>query len=821
MSAKSRPVFTLLLCATVLLGLLYFQQLTQDTFLDIGSFADEGYVRGFYGRENVAAAPYRWSSGHSSLLFPSRGQLPLAISVAADAPHPEGHSQPDVSVVANGQLIGQFVAESGVREYSFQYRPSSIWPTDLLLEISTATFAPPSDPRDLGLLVNSVTLRPDGALSPLSQLWLILLSAIPGAILVVASYLVLYQARIKRVLAVLLALFLLSLLAWAVHRDTVTMRLIVSLDIALLVATGLMFLICQLGWQVRLASLVCGWCSNAGRSIGLFRSRVFTWEFVTSRRYRVGTWLKMHRLDLAIGAILFVSALFVRLPYYLEMPHITDEFREVQIAAEVAEGTYYPLFFSTTDYLGVVHSYLLGFFLRLLGISLYTPRLYIVGMGALTVVLTYWLAREMRGRLTSVLAACLMLFSPMHILIGSHVAWMNSTTPVFCLLLFITFYRGVMRDSGFCLALSGFFAGVSLQTHPTVALVFPGMTIWYALEQRKRDRPLIQWVQRPALYFAAFLFLLAYGNIIWYNSHGKIHALAAAQRRDSMRESSLNLWVYLQTLQNLLQNLLSSISGTFELHFSSSVFARPSMLFYGSWLLASLVHVACRKKLFLLLLLTSPLLLLPFLNQNWSIPDRSRYLAFLLPLCYIAMAWFLVRIVNWIRNLDLFLNRRAVPNLIPVLFFCGLLVFYPLLPLWNYYREYGDSEWSNRTMLQATEILREYRELSTPIGLDTDLRHWRLPIVGSNLLKSIEYLLFLDGTDSVAVSFEAENEKFRTFNHDGKVMFWSSEDVPVPSVWVLTPKTRKRLMFEGNLDLINVSKFDDTETRFGVYVASH
>ena len=156
------------------------------------------------------------------------------------------------------------------------------------------------------------------------------------------------------------------------------------------------------------------------------------------------------------------------------------------------------MFFSTTDYLGVVHSYLLGFFMRVFGVTLYTPRLYMVLMGALTVVLTYWFAREVAGRRVAVITAGLMLTSPMHILIGSHVAWMNCATPVFSLLMLIAFYRGMVSGGGWALALSGLLAGVTvLQTHPIIALLFPGMILSFIVYHLQTKRPLRLWVATP------------------------------------------------------------------------------------------------------------------------------------------------------------------------------------------------------------------------------------------------------------------------------------------------------------------------------------
>ena len=827
MSARSPLVFILLLLfSTVLLGFFYSHLLTQDIFLDLGSLDDEGYVQGFYARENVSASPYRWSSGHSSLLFPSRGHLPFTISMAADAPRPEGQSQPEVSIVANGQTIGQFVAGTGVREYSFQYGPSSTWPADLLLEINTSTFAPPSDPRELGLLVNSVALRSDAALSPTSQLLLILLSVIPGVILAVVSYLVLRQAQVQWGIAVLLALFLLSLLARGVHQDMVTVRLIISLDVALVLVSGLMFLVRQLGWRPRLVSSVAGWCSNAGKSAGQFRSRVFTRDFVRSLGYRMAAWLKMHRWDLAIGAVLFVGALLVRLPYYLEMPHITEEFREVQIATEVTRGTHYPLFISVNDYMGIAHSYFLGFFLKVVGINIWAPRLYMVLVGALAVVLTYWLAREMATRSVAVVAAGLMLGSPMHILIGSHMAVANCTTPFFSTLMLITFYRGVSKDSGYLVVLSGFLAGIAFQTHPFVIFFFLPMFIWYGINQIKRGRSLRDTLGRPFLYVAVFAFLLAYGGLIFHNAvgyvwDGRVYMLSTAQKRDAMQRSSLDLWSYLQALRNLLQNLLSSISGSFDVQFSLESFLRPAMLFYGLWLLFSLVHTLSRRKVFFLLFFLSAALFLPFVNQNWSVLDKNRYLLPWLPICYIAMATFMVDILMWVREIEVPRYRTPAALLFPLALFISLIVvLYPVLSLWHFYQIHQGDAWNNRSILLTTETLRPYEEQSIPIYIDAELAQSDLPIEGSNLLKAVEYLLFLDGTESRVVCFEVEKKKLRTFDHDDTILYWSPEDVPVPSVWVMTPETNKWLMSESSLGLTDVSKFDDTETRFGVYAVS-
>ena len=687
------------------------------------------------------------------------------------------------------------------------------------MKVVSETYNPAGDPRDLGVLLSSAALVPDPALSTPALLGLLVLTVLPGTLLVLMVFVALIQACQQWWVATIGALMVLGLTWWGVRGDTLGMRVLIPLLGVSVVLIAIVAIVHRVGGRGRFVSFLAQQCAVVGGALGTFVVRRFSVAFVHWQVGSLCAWVKAHRLDLVIAVALFVAAVLVRLPYYLEMPHITDEFREVQIATEVAQGSYYPLYFSTTDYLGVVHSYLLGAVFWAFGMSIYVPRLYVVCMGALTVVLTYWFAREMAGRGTALIASGLMLSSPFHILIGSHVAWMNSTTPVFCLLMLIAFYRGVAKERGAALAASGLLAGVALQTHPLVALLFPRHGGVVRAAQHKARRSVGQCLSRPSLYVGIALFLLAYGNIIWYNAHGRLHILAAAQRRDAMRENPLQIGTYLHTVRDMLQNLLSSISGTFEFQLSPEVFLRPAIIFFGAWLTGSVVYLGKKRCWFVLLLLVPSLLLLPFVNQNWSIPGKSRYLFPLLPLCYVAMAILVVAVWDGVRGRRL-AGRETGPGLAGALMVAAILVVlvYPLWPLWGFYQAYGDTEWSNRGILQATEVLRQYRELSVPIYLDAAIRKSDLPIVGSNLLKALEYELYLDGTESRVVWFDPEKKPPRTFNHD--VEYIAPAEIEAPSVWAVTPATRDWLTQQPDIALDGVESFNRSETRFGIYELS-
>ena len=73
-------------------------------------------------------------------------------------------------------------------------------------------------------------------------------------------------------------------------------------------------------------------------------------------------------------------------------------------------------------------------------------------------------------------------------------------------------YYSVKNNKGPLLIIGGFLLGVSLQTHPSVLVIFPGILIWYLA---RRDIGLR--LKRPWPYLTVFAVLLGYANMIAYN----------------------------------------------------------------------------------------------------------------------------------------------------------------------------------------------------------------------------------------------------------------------------------------------------------------
>jgi hypothetical protein len=108
------------------------------------------------------------------------------------------------------------------------------------------------------------------------------------------------------------------------------------------------------------------------------------------RRVRVGG----GRAELLVVAALLLIALAARLPYLWDIPRFTDETAEAEIALQIVRGESLPLA-SRDPYIGTLWNWVLAAGFTVSGPSLFTPRLLIAVLGALTVVPAYLLGKSL------------------------------------------------------------------------------------------------------------------------------------------------------------------------------------------------------------------------------------------------------------------------------------------------------------------------------------------------------------------------------------------------------------------------------------------
>jgi len=746
---KDRYVWLLLFLSLVALFGVYWIILPSPLLINVGTEGDECYLRNFNSREQGELYPFRWSKGSSYIKIPNLGSLPLEITLGADAARPEGQPLPGVSLMANGTALADFTMQNGIRAHQFLYHPSLFpLPRDLLLEIKSDTFSPPGDEyRVLGILLNTVEVKP--IISPFHLFQVCLLASLIGTFSIVSSYLLLRWLGVSPQKSLACGVFVLALLGFGIVRQFIVSKSLMEVFGFLLVGYVLAVLLeargCREPLIARWAKLGEALRTWGGNLVSAIRDPSLLFVRLNS------LWLRW-RLDLLICLWLLIVALAVRLPYLMLIPQLTDESSEVRVALDVYQNGEWRII-GITDYVGPLYTYLLALAFHVFGVSIWLPRLYMAILGTLTVVSTYWLGRVMAGRLVGLIAACLMVASPTHILMNSHVAWSNCTTPFFTTLMLLAFYIGVKRNSGPVLTLSGFLAGLALQTHPTVLMFFPGMLVWFLGQRDLRKR-----LRQPWPYLAVALVLLTYSNMIWHNAHGRLHSLAGLQRRTDQYSGSLSWPDYMTNLRGLVIQLPRMMSGAIETPESPGMALSPwPLIGYGSLLLAGLLYAFRKGHSLPLAVIIPAVIISPCLNKDYSLPFTSRYTFPFLLVGYIAIAVMLVGVAGATAREVLSVLRLVVPSVTlhktllkytsftPALLFYLILAFYPLEPLFAYYQECMENGRNNRLLLNIVAELHQVRESDVPIYLDRELRNIG-HAVDSRASKALAYLLTLDGT---------------------------------------------------------------------------
>ena len=475
---------------------------------------------------------------------------------------------------------------------------------------------------------------------------------------------------------------------------------------------------------------------------------------------RVKITLQRYRADLILGLALFAAALAIRLPYLLLIPRLTDETGEVLWALRIAQGEILPLTHVDT-YNGPLFPYLLAAAFRVFGLSIPLPRAFAMVIGTLTVVVAYGLARAMAGRLAGLLAGALMATSFTHVLINSHVAWSNCTTPFFTALAALVFYLAVVRGSGRLLALSGLLIGLALQTHPSAFLLIPGLALWFLAQEQGWT-----WLRRPAPYVAVLLALLAYSNMIWFNVRGGFASVAEARNPLNAYVELPGLTAYAENLRNLIIQLLKMLSGTFQEGYAPLDYLRePPVLVYGLVLLLALMYTVRRGRSLPLALMAPAALLMPYVNRSYESLHDTRYIAFLLPLAYTAIGILLGDILQRGRGATLWVAVLA----------CLILIGTPLLSLGAYYRESMASGLSNEKLLHITIVLRDTRDRGGYVFVDKELKPLKLG-GGGDPARAMDHLLTLDGTPHTLADL-------------GKMNWFLHNDPDGDFMLILAPKT--------------------------------
>ncbi|SDI79018.1 glycosyltransferase family 39 protein [Alteribacillus bidgolensis] len=508
---------------------------------------------------------------------------------------------------------------------------------------------------------------------------------------------------------------------------------------------------------------------------------------ITQAKEKEGTFI-LRKSDWIISFSLFLFALLVRIPYMYDVPRFIDEWREVELSAQIARGEIWPLHNTSHD-IGAFHNYVLAGLFKLFGYSVYLPRLYVVLLSAGTVVVSYWIARHWFGRLHAMIAASLLATNSMHIFV-THMAWANVTTPFFVSLAVLVTLKTIGQKRRSLWALAGLTWAIALQTHPSVIAALLGVVFYVITHSGWRA-----FYRESGYRIAIVVFIAGYSNMIIHNIIKPLDSFLWVKRKDYALNQEFSIGGYIENILEMIMELIRSLSSTFPdgegwLHGISFLI----MILF----IIGLTHGFRRLMRFrhgslLLAIVIASLLVIPILNDQYEFYLWTRYIAYLFPLCLVAIAvGFGDWIQPWIGRRDKHKQRNIKRGTV-ILAAWAVILILPLYYLHSYAESYIQSGRDNSAEFLAFRTLKSEHQKQSIIAVDKQgkqaealskmfrVKGFNSPLVGIDPNESLE---------AQEVPSNWEEEKDFTFYTRWEKVFMKD----TPDTWyVLSMDTKDKL----------------------------
>jgi hypothetical protein len=316
------------------------------------------------------------------------------------------------------------------------------------------------------------------------------------------------------------------------------------------------------------------------------------------------------------------------------VPHVTDESAEVLYAWSIAFDGKRPLV-HTDSYNGPLWPYSMALVLRARS-GIDVPRVYSLAFGLAAVVAAMGLAAALVPRspfAAAAIAGAVQAVNFTHVLVGSRIAWSNSTTPFWTAAAACALVLAARRGGTARYLVAGALAGLALHTHPSVLVFLAGLGLWYALEGRSAGRGRLT---RREPWLALGAAIAVYLPVVLYNIRTRLDTFSqASDSRNVVSELTPAVWLH--GVVGLLDQLGRSLAGGFDLSGVDADWVWVSRVVVAGGLVA--LVAAWRRGVTLPLTVVAVCAAgLPLVNNNWSGFLEARYLGFLTPLIGAAIA---------------------------------------------------------------------------------------------------------------------------------------------------------------------------------------
>ena len=162
------PVLALLAWAGLVMLLAYQARPTYAVSMD-RSFDRHYLTDGWHQPEENPQFKFRWMSGYATVRFPAIGRQPLKLAIHMGTQGIDPTPEKKVQVTARGALVAVFDVRPSIDRFEAPVSPELVSRAtgDLDLLVTTSSFQPPGDRRQLGVVVTALGLEPEGTGGPI------------------------------------------------------------------------------------------------------------------------------------------------------------------------------------------------------------------------------------------------------------------------------------------------------------------------------------------------------------------------------------------------------------------------------------------------------------------------------------------------------------------------------------------------------------------------------------------------------------------------------------------------------------------------------
>ncbi|HEX8599224.1 MAG TPA: hypothetical protein VF952_11995 [Chloroflexia bacterium] len=155
------PLLALGVWAGLVMLVAYQAQPSYTVSMD-RSFDRHYLTDGWHQPEQSEQFPFRWMSGYATVTFPATGRQPLKLVMHMGTIGLDPRPEKQVRVTARGALVAVFDVRTTIGRFEVPVAPELVSRAtgDLDLLITTESFQPPGDRRQLGVVVTGLGLEP-------------------------------------------------------------------------------------------------------------------------------------------------------------------------------------------------------------------------------------------------------------------------------------------------------------------------------------------------------------------------------------------------------------------------------------------------------------------------------------------------------------------------------------------------------------------------------------------------------------------------------------------------------------------------------------